>query len=401
MNPIGLNATPLMKRVWILLLSWVVVDSCIERVDFDIPDSYAEDLVIDGQITNEPGPYVVKISKVIKIDDTSPLGIPVDVKRITVYDDLGTAEVLTYLKPGTYQTDPNGIRGEIGRTYHIRVELNDGGVFESIPDEMDPVGAIDSVYYSFESYQPTKGPTEYLYRIYADAHQAESGNNYIRWKLNGTYVVETMPQYTHCPSPPCTWCPTDCSGYAWVNGELHEGYAINPVTNEPEYVIGLKCTCCRCWVTPPEGKPKVNDLQFSTGRFIGVDMGTIPVNYYTFFEKYRVEVIQMSLTRNAHEYWKAIQEQKEAIGSLFQPVTGEIPTNVEGSGTDRRVQGIFYASAIAKKTMYLTKDLNKVSIRVPQDYCGGILRDGAIGMDCRNAFPGSHSTTEKPADWPN
>ncbi len=43
-----------------------------------------------------------------------------------------------------------------------------------------------------------------------------------------------------------------CSGYALVNGELKEGYAINPVTNEPEYVIGLKCTCCRCWVTPPE-----------------------------------------------------------------------------------------------------------------------------------------------------
>ncbi len=298
-----------------------------------------------------------------------------------------------------YQTDPDGIRGEIGRSYYIRVELNDGGVFESIPDKMDPVGAVDSVYYDFESYQPTNGPTEYLYRIYADAHQAESGNNLIRWKLNGTYVVETLPQYTHCPIPPCNWCPTPCSGYAWVNGELKEGYAINPVTNEPEYVIGLTCTCCRCWVTPPESKPKVNDLQVSHGRFVGVEMGTIPVNFYTFFEKYRVQVIQMSLSSNAHKYWKAIQEQKEAIGSLFQPVTGEIPTNIEGSETDRRVQGIFYASAVAKKTIYLTKNLNKVSVRVPQDDCGGILRDGAIGLDCRIAFPGSYSTTEKPADW--
>jgi hypothetical protein len=102
-----------MKRLWILLFCWVIADSCIERVDYDIPDSYADDLVIDGVITNEPGPYVVKISKVIKIDDTSPLGIPVDVNRITIYDNEGTAEVLTYVKPGTYQTDPNGIRGQM------------------------------------------------------------------------------------------------------------------------------------------------------------------------------------------------------------------------------------------------------------------------------------------------
>lgn len=388
-----------MKRVWIILLSWVVADSCIERVDYEIPDSYSNDLVVDGLITNEPGPYVVNISQVIKIDATSPLGIPVDVKRITIYDDSGTSEVLTHIRTGTYQTDPDGIRGEIGRTYYIRVELMDGGVFESIPDKMDLVGGVDSIYYDFESYQPTNGPTEYLYRIYTDAHQAEGGNNLIRWKLHGTYVVETLPQFTHCPTPPCIWCPTPCSGYAWVNGELHEGYAINPVTNEPEYVIGLTCTCCRCWVTPPEAKPKVNDLQFSHGRFLGVELGTIPVNFYTFFEKYRVQVIQMSLSPNAHTYWKAIQEQKEAIGSLFQPVTGEIPTNIEGTETDRRVQGIFYASAVAKKTIYLKKDLNKVSVRVPQDDCNGKLREGAIGLDCRIAFPGSYSTTEKPDDW--
>jgi hypothetical protein len=107
----------------------------------------------------------------------------------------------------------------------------------------------------------------------------------------------------------------------------------------------------------------------------------------------------MSLSRNAFDYWKAIESQKDAVGSLFQPVTGEIPTNVNNSQTDRGVQGIFYASAVAKKTIYLTKEMINVSVRVPQDYCNGILRDGAIGLDCRNAFPGSHSTTEKPADW--
>jgi len=381
------------------LIGWVVADSCIERIDFDIPLGNTNDLVVAGQITNEPGPYVVNLSQSIKIDDTSPLGVPVNVKRVTIFDDLGTSEILSYVKPGMYQTDPGGIRGEVGRTYHIRVEMLDGEIFESVPDKMDPVGAVDSIYYDFESYQPAGAPTTYSYRIYVDAHPAESGNNYIRWKLNGTYVVETLPQYTHCLSPPCLWCPAACSGYAWVDGELKEGYAFNPATNKMEYVIGLKCTCCRCWVTPPEVKPAVNDLQFSDGKFVKVDLGSIPVNFYTFFEKYRVQVVQMSLSKNAFEYWRAIRSQKEAVGSLFQPVTGTIPTNVEGTEGGRGIQGIFYASAVAKKSIYLTKDLNKVSVRTPQDSCNGVLRSGAIGMDCRNAFPGSYSTTEKPADW--
>src|SRR5690348_2097912 len=127
-----------LKRVLLLLLSWVVADSCIERIDFDIAATNSNELVVDGLITNEPGPYVVRLNRVIDADATLPLGLPVDARRVTIYDDAGHAEVLHWVKSGTYETDPNGIRGEIGRTYHVRVELGDGDIFESIPDKMDP-----------------------------------------------------------------------------------------------------------------------------------------------------------------------------------------------------------------------------------------------------------------------
>ena len=94
-----------------------------------------------------------------------------------------------------------------------------------------------------------------------------------------------------------------------------------------------------------------------------------------------------------------MQSQKEAVGSLFQPITGVIPTNIFEINNAQGAEGIFYASAISKKQIYLDKNTNFVQLIVPQDYCHEELRDGPIGMDCRLAFPGSYSTTQQPADW--
>jgi hypothetical protein len=392
------------KRFLIFFLIWIPIDACIERIKFDIPNRYAEEIVIDGLITDQPGPYTVKLSTVIKSDATLPRGVPAYAKRVIILDDAGNSEILDDKGEGVYETKPDGIQGVIGREYFVRVEMNDGHIYESLPDRMNTVGAVDSIYYDFESYQTEDAKTANRYRIYIDAHNTPDGGNYFRWKFNGTYVVETVPQFTYCLTTPCMYCPADCSGYAWVIGsdgraQLKEGYSYNPETKKVEYVIGLKCTCCRCWVTAPEAKPKLGDLQISaTGKYRKIEMGTVPVNFYTFFEKYRVEILQMSLSKPAFNYWKAIESQKEASGSLFQPITGKIPTNLFEIHNAGGVQGIFYASAVTKKHLYLDRNTNRVEIYVPIVGCKG-EREGAEGKDCRIAFPGSVSTTVKPADW--
>lgn len=387
------------------VFSWVTIDACIDRVDLVVPSSTLGELVVDGVITTDPGPYTVKLNTVIRTDDTHPLGVPVTATKVILADDAGQTEEMVQISDGMYQTKASGIRGMIGRSYHVRVEMGDGTVFESNPDKIGAVGSVDSIYWAFESQPKSDGPTEYRYRIYMNASAATGTDKYYRWKLNGTYVVRTEPKFTHCEPPPpgCFWCPPPCSGAVAVVpfGEPKEGYAFNPATGLPEYVIGLQCSCCRCWVTAPENKPRVTDTRLSSnGKFLNVEMGTVPVNYYTFWEKYRVEVQQMSLSRQAFEYWQAIQSQREGIGSLFQPIGGKIPTNIYEVNNKRRAYGIFYAAAVSRKQIYLDKNTYRIpEIRVPQDDCNGILRSGPIGKDCRIAFPGQKSTTTRPDDW--
>ncbi len=263
-----------------------------------------------------------------------------------------------------------------------------------MPDKMSAVGEIDTIYHRLDTFQPDTAPTEYGYRIFIDAHDTPGSDHFVRWKFTGTYVIETKPQYTLCPLG-CVYCPAVCSGFAYVNGILREGYAYNPKTQKVEYVIGLKCSCCRCWVTKFEDHPHVSDNQFvANGKYKNVDMGFVPINFYTFFEKYRVEVMQMSLSRFAFDYWRAIQAQKESSNSLFQPISGNIHTNIFDVNGKNEVLGIFYASAVTKKQIYIKKDDDMADIKTPVDCLG---REGAMGKDCRLAFPFSSITP--PSDW--
>jgi hypothetical protein len=376
--------------------------ACVDRIIVPMHDSYNSSIVIDGVITDKPGPYTVKLSSASSIEDSRPMGIPFSAKQVTISDNAGNSEVMTQVEPGTYQTNATGIRGVVGREYFVKVETLDGKIIESIPDKLNPVGAVDSVYYEFESHQPASAPTEYGYRIFVDAHDSNEGEHFIRWAFVGTYIVETKPQYKLCLvracEPGALYCPLDCSGYAYVEGgELKRGYGYNPATQKVEY-MGLECTCCRCWVTPRELEPRVNDKEItSNGLYRKVEVGYVPVNYYTFYEKYRVQVQQMSLSKNAFNYWKAVSAQKKATGSLFQPISGKIPTNLIESSKTLTVGGLFYASAIHKRQIYLDRYTNKVDLsRIPRDCFN---REGPMGESCLLGFQGSYSTNQQPADW--
>lgn len=356
---------------------------CVDRINIDIPDSYSSQLVVDGLITDAPGPYEVKLSLSSRVNGFLKFRKLVSANHVSIHDNLGNSEELSEIEQGTYRTKPNGIRGVVGREYFVRVEMRDSRIYESIPDKMNPVGEVDSLYYTLESFQPLDAPTQYGFRVYLDANGVSASNLY-RWKFTGTYVINTDPKlHTSSPSPSCTPDPRPCSGFRLNNNVLQRVEV---------------CSCCVCWVNEYEDKPFVSDNQFiSNGRFRKIEVAYVPVKYWPFQLKYRFEVKQMSLSKMAFDYWKTIQSQKEGGSSLFQPPIGKIRTNlyeIEGRG---EAQGIFYASAIALKQTYLTNQAVKtLFLKVPNSndcYSDRTL----ITESCVLAF--KHSSAQPPLDW--
>ena len=361
----------------------LLIGSCIDRLDIKIPAA-ASQLVVDGLITDEPGPYTVKLSVASSVDDFLKFAKAVTARQVTIFDNMGNSEILKEIETGTFQTKPNGIQGVIGREYSIRIETQDGKIYESIPDKLNPVGDIDSLYYEFESFEPLNDQTQYGYRFFVDGHGLATGENLVRWRFESIFEVETDPKIKLVPcrnGAPCSCeAPPPCSGFIVGRFGLEK--------------VG-DCTCCTCWVTRHESKPQVADDQFiAEGVIKKVEVGYIPLEYFPFLSgKYRAEAKKMSLSRQAFDYWRIIQAQKEGASSLFQPPTGKTITTIfEKNGTARAL-GIFYASAVKSKQFYLRSSDVNIKLKVPLWDCFV----GVIPESCVLAYP--FSSNKRPADW--
>jgi hypothetical protein len=333
------------KFRWLTL--FFLVTACIERIDFDSPDTEFM-TVVDGMITDAPGPYTIKMSKSFSIDVDSIPSLPVQGAIVTLFDDEGNTEAFTETSPGNYATT-GVIRGKIGHRYHIRIETANGSIFESEPDEIRPVGEVDGIHFEFEkrTREETYGDVDAsVFKIFADAHAAEGTDNYMRWKFMGTYETITHPEL-HTTFLQCSYflTPYPCSGYdvgpALGGGKLEK--------------IG-DCTCCDCWVNEFETMPILSDVQLvSNNTFKNVPITEVAITPAIFYNKYRVQIQQMSLTRQAFDFFKLIRAQKESASSLFQPQSGEIRGNIHSVSGNAKAIGIFWATAVSEKSIYILK----------------------------------------------
>ena len=331
-----------MKKPLLFFTALIFYDSCIDRLDINIPNALPQ-LVVEGNITDRPGPYAVKITYTKKLADyNSPP--PVAVKEVIIFDNVGNRETLSQTSSAIFQTSALGLRGTIGREYFVRIELSNGKIYESVPERINPAGAIDTAYYEFEQYKPEKDETKYQFRIFMDSRGNEEGKgkNFFLWKLTGTYRVETRPELHFILTPGPVKDPRPCSGFVLDLKSNTIGY-LKP------------CECCQCWANLVDKKPNVSDGYIvANGKFNRVDMGVIPIEFWHFWDKTLVTVEQLSLSKTAFDYWKTIKDQKEGATSLFQPAFGKARSNIFLKNGQEEVQGIFYAAGVTKKTFFLT-----------------------------------------------
>ena len=368
--------------------------ACVDRVFIDVGSGAAFGIVIDGHISDQPGPYRIEINSGHDLENRFDRH-PISVKRLVLSDDEGTKEVLTEVNEGVYQTKPTGIRGTVGRVYTLHIETFDVRFYESIPDTLFPPGRVDSIYYSFKEFKTPDNASNYGFNVLFDASAGLKNNYHFLWKFTGTFQADTHPELCLDPMHPCEPCTNDfrcnqcsiCNIAPFCSGLRNVGSVRAPV-----YIRVGPCECCTCWYNLYNPTPILSDNQYLRfGRFIGVTAYFVPLNQWIFQHKVHVDVSQMSLSRQAFAFWKAVKDQQNAINSLFQPVTGKIPNNfVQLSGMQAPIAGLFFATAISSKMKFITRD------DVPNP---SVIPPISIGWNqsCLTLFP--HSTTTKPAFW--
>ncbi|MDF7819309.1 DUF4249 family protein [Runella sp. MFBS21] len=157
-----------MKNSISLLLVVLLFSSCEKIVTLDYKENQSR-IIIDGSITNETGPYFVKITKSLKLTETGTYPT-IDNATVTISDDAGNRETLIPRGGGLYQTAQ--LKGTAGRTYTLTVQAEDqtytaqSTMPTPVPFESIKVEAVVFT-----------GETEYnLIPVYNDP--TVSGNNY-------------------------------------------------------------------------------------------------------------------------------------------------------------------------------------------------------------------------------
>lgn len=168
---------------FLLFLSSLFLFSCTERIDLNIKDSDAV-LVVEANITNDAGPYKVKLSKTINFD--LPNAFPtVSNAFMVISDDLGNKDTLVEsTEKGTYFTQH--IQGVEGRTYSLSIDAEGKSYLASC--SMPVVVKLDSIFVQAIAGPgggPGAGPQMTIFNVFQDP--AALGNSYQTAQIvNGT-----------------------------------------------------------------------------------------------------------------------------------------------------------------------------------------------------------------------
>jgi len=176
---------------------FIIITSCEEVIQVDLNSSDPK-IVIEGVVTDQPGPYFVTITQTT--DYYNPGTIPtISGAEVRISDNAGNEEILTEIESGIYQTQT--IQGVSGRTYTLNVTY-DGNVYEA--ESTMPVALnIDSLYSSVDN----MGPRGEVYKIGCFFKDRPGVDDYGRFKIYRNGEVE--------------------SSYFLYNGRLSDGNVID------------------------------------------------------------------------------------------------------------------------------------------------------------------------------
>ena len=98
--------------------------SCEKVITLPIENNDSQ-VIIEANITDQPGPYFVKLSKSISINQPNIYPI-VSNGSIIISDNMGSKDTLKHTTGGIYKT--SRIRGVYGNTYSLEVKV-DGKIY--------------------------------------------------------------------------------------------------------------------------------------------------------------------------------------------------------------------------------------------------------------------------------
>ncbi len=331
----------------ILIFLATILFSCTEKYLPKLNSDFEQLLVIDGKITNEPGPYIINLSASTSIEASE--FIPIKNAKITILDDVGNLELLEEIEPGVYQTNPNGMQGTIGRKYRILIETN-GKTYESEFEELKKPIGIESIQADWERRtNANKDVDEYGFQFYLTTETAEEPINYYYWEVSETYRHQVL----------------------YLIHSIYWGENSNGKSGFERFYINSD-SLKDCWQTNLIGER----YTYTTKNLTSPKITHLPINFtpnsVKFRFKYALQVKQYNISENAYAFLNSLEQQNNIESSLYTTQPFQILGNLRNiNNPDEPVLGYFITAGISLSQPVLLK--RPMGYNLPIDY--GNCRD--------------------------
>ena len=362
-----------MARLILIVIISFGLSTCIDPIDFEVPDGLSDSLVIQSRVVLNEAPYIeLSVSRLFDFSPESRR--PVSVRKAFLFDDENNEMELETRTPGFYRDDLNEttpIQPRIGQSYRIRIETFDNRILESTsdllydnqqPDQLEVALVSELVLNPIGVFVPTD---RIQLSIYTPI-DAQSGSG-LYWEVDNVFQITDSPNHTN-PSPafPKKTC------YITKTADVNEIYVLDPSELANDRIDDYKLLTSNI------------DFRFGEGL------------YY--------QVRQYSLSPQAFNYWNAVDILSEREGNLFDSPVGEIKSNfVNLNDPEDQVFGFFFAT---KETVVRLKvepdfvgNIRPLCPPLPESMCSTSPGEGCTCGLCCDCLIDPDATTIKPDYW--
>lgn len=328
--------TPIRKLIGILVLS-LLLSSCVEEYWPELKEVHDGSLVVDGKITNQAGPYTVKLSHAISFQDS--VFRPKVGATVKIIDSEGNVEVLLEALPGEYQTSNQDFIGIIGRSYKVQIVTANGKEYESEFEELKNPTQIESVTYEEkeEIIDETVGSTVKGFQFYVSSELSENAKDYFYWEVEETYE--------HHADFYAEWY------YEGVKDYTSDGPISTPRATD------FHKTLHDCWTTDNIR----NFFTFSTEQLSTPKVDNKPLHFVEYRGDklkigYSLLVKQYSISEQAHLFLKGLQEQNSDQNNFYTNQPYQVSGNISNvSDPEEAVLGYFMAAGTSEPKRIFTR----------------------------------------------
>ena len=309
-------------------------ESCLEPISPELKESdSAPALVVAGQITNETGPFRVKLTTTVPVNVMYYV-VPVLDADVRIIDDQGNSFLLNGDNSGWYETEDKELKGIPGDTYTLSVTTKEGMQYESSPVLMQEVPDIDSVYFEEVKHTKIEGEKtseENWLNILLDTHDPEGKTKYWNYEFEETWEVMMLTDnviVVHSPEPPVA--------------------SMENVTIADEKRV--------CWVTKPSNSIIVTSTANNTldevKKFAiqSLGPGEDKLNI-----SYSILVKQSAISEELYTFSKQLMDANENLSGIYGKIPSQVYGNINSCDGTLKALGYFSAVAFKEKRLFINK----------------------------------------------